>query len=774
MKLHWAAPVFFVLILAASAVPFVGYYYLGLASEYRFRNFTHLAAVDTLDDFLDSRPVMRSEDVEIARKRVLVARAQAVWCLQTLSEWEKQLFKMLGAAEALEICASDIATADTALGVLDVMTNSTQPAAEGKSLFALGLEVKSLAEDLRKDSLAFQPYVSVIETKVTQAVKIGTVAFGLAVSAIAFWLIRKLGEAHRAREKEARKVFELATIAERTNDSILLTDPEGVTTWANSAFSKLSGYSPEEIIGKRPGDVLQGKMTAQHTRRRISQALAEIRPIKCEILNLARDGRPYWIDLSISPLNDSQGKLNGFVAISSDISERRQQLEALENAKREIEHQALHDALTQLPNRRAFDAALSQRHSETGDVAVLRIDLDHFKYVNDTQGHEAGDHVLVTVAGIMLEEIGSDDIPARLGGDEFAVLMGAGREMPEAEDLGRRLLNRIRAPMSYEGKVVQVGASFGAASTKGGLLDKDGLMVGADAALYQAKEAGRNRVHLYSPALHQEINERLSLSEALVGAIAEQEFVPFYHPQIDAKTMRVTGVETLVRWPSKQFGLVMPDTFMPVAERLTLVDDIDAIVLQKAVSEIAEIRKAGFGPEKVSFNVTSSRLQDPSLLKIVQQLELGTLKLSFEVLESVLIEEQSNRFHESVSAFREIGIGIEIDDFGSGHASIAGLMSLLPDVLKIDRKLVKEVVTVPVQRSIVSSVIDIARAMGVSVTAEGVETIEHADILTQIGVDTLQGFFFAKPLSGPDLETFLFDFGHNLHEVAGNDGRRTG
>ena len=514
------------------------------------------------------------------------------------------------------------------------------------------------------------------------------------VLVIAFAVFAALGRAaivepHQRLARQKKYLAELAAVAERANDAIIVTDIKGLVTWTNPAFEKLSGYTMAEIHGRKPGDILQGPETDPDHISLMRAALLSVEPVKLELLNYRKDGSSYWLSIGISPLRNEDGESYGFVSIAHDVTQERVQRDAIIKAKQEIEYQALHDPLTGLPNRRALNLALKDRKATNPDDAtIVRIDLDHFKYVNDTLGHEAGDFVLCAVADILREETKSGDLPVRVGGDEFVILLGPGDTSTVGETVAERMLDRIRQPKTFEGKTVRVGASFGIASTHDGLLPIDSLTIGADAALYEAKDMGRDRVRLYTPTLHDTVIGRRTLALEIRRAIANREFVPYFQPQFDAQTHEIVGVETLARWHSPTLGIMHPAQFLPIAEQLSVVDDMDAIIFDKAVVEISGLKDLGITIPKVSFNVTAQRIQNPKIYDILTSLPDGAPRIGFEVLESVLVEEQSDLFTFSLDRIRDTGVCIEIDDFGSGHASVVGLMHLRPDIMKIDQRLV--------------------------------------------------------------------------------------
>jgi diguanylate cyclase (GGDEF)-like protein/PAS domain S-box-containing protein len=612
------------------------------------------------------------------------------------------------------------------------------------------LDNANLAVVLIPDTAATSQAAQAVLTNVAGAV-------GLVLTA-AFALFAALGrraliEPHKKLERQKQSMSELAAIAERANDSIMVCDLNARIVWTNPAFERLTGYSSVDIIGKSPFKLLHGPDTDRKTAAAIIEAAKARVPIKTEILNYTIHGHPHWVSITVSPLRDEKGEFFRFATIANDVTEARRQRDAIISAKKEIEHQALHDPLTGLPNRRALDAAIQER---TGHGATLiRIDLDHFKYINDTLGHEAGDFALCEVARILREETSEADLPVRVGGDEFVIFMGQGKGIDDAEALAEQILVRIREPKIQGSKTIRFGASFGVASTQDDLLTLDQLIVGADAALYEAKDMGRNRVRRYSKDLHHQVLDRRSLAREIRLAIAREEFVPYFQPQFCARTRAIVGVETLVRWASPTLGLVMPDKFLPVARQLSAIEDIDGIIFEKALRDIDFLNRQGFDIPKVSFNVTAERVSNPDLFTAVLKHQVGRPKIAFEILESVLIEDQSELFRFSLDRLREMGVSIEVDDFGSGHASILGLMHLMPDVMKIDKELVLPITESDTALGLMRQVVGMADLMGLKITAEGVETLEHADILADLGCDTLQGYAFTKPLSTDDLATFL-------------------
>jgi len=764
MRLTIILPLFALLLAASTATSFLGYRYLSLASEYRAQNFLHYSETQEFLSLLKDRPILQESDLLRATGHVRAAHAAARWCLDVLSPFETRAFPWLGAGRALEICKSDLETSARALSALESYSDPEISRGSGTA-FAIGLSLMALATEMEANSLAFRPYVSVIEAKIRRTVRLGTLAAASGLGLIFLLLSRELIRAYHLKVKQAKEVAELAAIAERATDSILVTDIDGRVTWVNPAFEAMSGYSLDQMRGSKPGDVLQGPDTDRTVVRAIGESIRHRRPIKREILNYSSSGEPYWVMLSIAPLESDRGEHYGFVAISSNITTDRAQREAIVAAHDEIRYQALHDPLTELPNRRALDMALKDREGSGDGITIVRIDLDHFKYVNDTMGHDAGDLVLREVGRILRAETKEDDLPARVGGDEFVILLRPGGLAGDGVVIAERMLTRIRAPMSYGNKTIQVGASFGVASSADGILPAQEVIMGADAALYDAKESGRNRIRPYTPDLHASVLARRSMARELRRAVALEEFEPHFHPQFDARTREMVGVETLARWKSGKLGFLKPDLFLPVAQRLSMIEEIDDIIFRKAIGHVTRLNEMGLSIGKVALNVTAQRVQEPDVLRMVQDLRSKDFRIAFEVLESVLIEEQSDVFQFGLDRLRDVGVSIEIDDFGSGHASIIGLMQLRPDAMKVDRRLVHRITTDRQSRDVLRSIVGIAQSLDLTVIAEGVETLEHAGILTELGCHVLQGFAFCQPMDVHDLELFLAAYRPQPHDL---------
>ena len=428
----------------------------------------------------------------------------------------------------------------------------------------------------------------------------------------------------------------------------------------------------------------------------------------------------------------------------------------LESAKGRIEHNALHDPLTGLPNRRYLDQVLENLSAvgEGSGAALLHIDLDRFKQINDTLGHSAGDAMLVHAARVLETNVRKTDFVARVGGDEFVVLCLASPTNADLSGLAGRIIEEMRKPVSYDGHQCRFGVSIGIAVEQGEEADPKRLMVNADIALYRAKSRGRSRHEFFTEALQAEIVGTKRMADEILNALERHEFIAYYQPQVDARTFEIAGVEALARWKHPRRGLLSPGYFLKTAEELNVVSSIDRLILEEALADFRRWKESGLPIPRISVNVSARRLQDGELISALRQLDIPRNAVSFELVESIFLDDNDDLITWNVNQVKELGIDVEIDDFGTGYASIVSLQKLKPRRLKIDRQLVMPIVSSVKQRKLIESIIEIGKSLDIEIVAEGVETMQHAAILKDIGCDYLQGFAFAKPMSAREMAQF--------------------
>lgn len=427
-------------------------------------------------------------------------------------------------------------------------------------------------------------------------------------------------------------------------------------------------------------------------------------------------------------------------------------------AKRE-KHRAQHDLLTGLLNRRGLKNAvqgLLHQHAskEKPFLSLYQIDLDNFKQINDGFGHGAGDALLIKVARKLEEFALHSGVVARIGGDEFVVAMIA-TDPSEGEVFLSQFQSFSRQPFRYEGKLLKFGASIGVTNTQVSGHQFDSLLLDGDVALYEAKRRGRNCVFVYSKELRDQIFEARQLEEDVKRALKDREFEPFFQTQHDASTGEIVGAEVLARWCHPEKGVCFPGTFMPLMENMGLVAELDTQIFEKTILFLREQEAQGLNLKKVSINLSYERLMDLKLREQVDSLPELTTKLAFEIVESVVFDDFSDEELSTIDYLRQKGLMIEVDDFGTGHASIIALTSLRPDMVKIDRALIAPLSQHPEQLSLIRSIVDMAHGLGIQTLAEGVERPEEFGPLRSAGVDVFQGYAFSRPVSAEEFRASL-------------------
>lgn len=482
-----------------------------------------------------------------------------------------------------------------------------------------------------------------------------------------------------------------------------------------------------------------------------------------EMRNIRAIGRYYEDGEGVARILGVNWDVSADVALTEDLKRAKSLTEArnaeLEAAKGRIEHNSLHDSLTDLPNRRYLDDVLT-RHATLcamsgGSAALLHIDLDRFKQINDTLGHAAGDAMLVHASNILKYCVRKSDFVARIGGDEFVVVCLSQGCNDDLARLADRIIEDMRRPVFYEGHECRFGVSVGIATEAGPVVDPQRLMINADIALYRAKSRGRNRHEFFTDVLQAEIVRNKQIADDILSGLERAEFTAYYQPQFNARTLDIVGVEALVRWHHPGAGMLAPNAFLAIAEELNVVATIDAMILDQTLAHLADWRAAGLAIPRASVNVSSRRLHDENLINGLRKLDIPPATISFELVESIYLDESDEIVSWNIDQIKDLGIDIEIDDFGTGYASIVSLLKLSPRRLKIDRQLVIPITGSRGQRQLVSSIVDIGKSLGVEIIAEGVETMEHARLLADLGCDVLQGYALARPMSASEIEAFV-------------------
>ncbi len=558
----------------------------------------------------------------------------------------------------------------------------------------------------------------------------------------------------RKRAEDRLRLLESAV--ENANDTIVITDadlgrPGPRIVYVNPAYTRMTGYAAKEVIGGSPR-ISQGPDTDADVRVRLRQTLEQGRIFRGENVNYRKDGTAYDVELHIAPIHDLAGRTTHFVSVQRDVTERKR-------AERELERLALYDALTGLPNRGLFhdrlELAIAGASREGSPLALLMVDLDHFKEVNDTFGHPAGDVLLQQVAGRLRAEVRAIDTVARFGGDEYAVLLPEATAASAAK-VAQKLLTALERPFTVEAQTVGIGAGVGISMYPDHGEDADVLLRHADIAMYAAKGSGGGHA-IYSPDQDQSSPGRLARVAELRQAIDAGALVLHYQPIVSLTTGRVTGIEALARWPHPEHGLIPPMEFILLAERTGLIRPLTEWVLGTAVRQCAAWQQAGH-TIPVAVNVSMRNLLDPELPNTIARLlasaRLKPSLLRLEITESVMMADPA-RTMAVVERFRETGVLVDIDDFGTGYSSLAYLQRLPVDVVKIDRSFVGQMTTDEDSAVIVRSMVGLAHSLGLGVVAEGVEDGETWDQLATVGCDEAQGHYLSPPLAASELDRWL-------------------
>jgi len=553
-------------------------------------------------------------------------------------------------------------------------------------------------------------------------------------------------------DREAEEKLELAaTVFEHSREGIMICAPDGRLMSVNRAFTTITGHPEEEVLGRTPG-VLRSGIHEPDFYRAMWDALREHGHWQGEIWNRRKSGELYPEWLAITEVRNKAGELTHRVGIFSDIAERKA-------SEEQIRHLAQHDLLTRLPNRLLLtdrvEMALARSERNGAHVALLFIDLDRFKLVNDSLGHETGDQVLQIVAERLSGALRLSDTVSRQGGDEFIVLL---TEVEEVEDVGRvaaKLLAEIARPCRIGGHELVLSASIGIVTAPENGRDMTTLLRNADAAMYAAKAAGRNRYQFFSEEMNARTLERLELERELRFALERDELFLVYQPQVDLASGRVTGVEALARWRHRDLGFVPPARFIPVAEESGLILALGEWVLRAACRQRAAWKRRGVLDVPVAVNVAPHQFRQSgfleTVLRIVEEEGLAAEDVELEVTESAVMSGADAMVGRLTELSRH-GLRLAIDDFGTGYSSLSYLRRFPIHRLKIDRSFVQDLPHDPGAAAIASAIVGMGHSLGLSVLAEGVETPEQADFLREVRCQDAQGYLFCAPAEPDELE----------------------
>jgi diguanylate cyclase (GGDEF)-like protein/PAS domain S-box-containing protein len=547
------------------------------------------------------------------------------------------------------------------------------------------------------------------------------------------------------------------------NEAIISNAGEGIVVYDRDLNYVVWNRFMEEMTGMPASDVI-GRNALElfpHIREQGLEPLLRLAVTGKDVASadirfyIPATGRTGWTSSVYRPYRNAAGEIVGVISLIRDITSRRR-------AEEQVEYQALHDVLTDLGNRNLFHdhlalaLAVAQRRNRI--VAVFFLDLDHFKLINDSLGHNFGDNLLKAIARRLRGCVRKADTVARIGGDEFAIILQDMERNEDAADLARKIVSVVAEPIDLDGQRLHVTTSIGVSLFPHDGTDPDMLLKNADNAMYRAKAEGRNTYQLCTPEMRRWVEDRLILENGLHRALQNGEFLLHYQPEVDLETLRVNGMEALLRWNDPERGLLPPGSFIPLAEERGLIVQIGEWVLRESCRQARKFQEMGFPHFRVSVNLSARQFRDPNLMNAIngalEESGLDPQCLELEITESVAMSdvEQSLRI---LNALRLRGISIAIDDFGTGHSSLSYLKRFTLDALKIDRMFITDLASADGDQAIVASIIRLAHGLRLRVIAEGVEKEEQLGFLRDNGCESVQGFLFSYPLSAADFGRLL-------------------
>lgn len=559
-------------------------------------------------------------------------------------------------------------------------------------------------------------------------------------------------------QKETERHLRLySEVFSHVGEGIMITDADNRIIEVNDAVVRMTGYSRDELIGNEPGSLKSG-LHEPAFYEKLWQTLRESGCWQGEIFDRSRDGRVIPLLESISEVRDSNGEVTHHIALMTDIT-------SLKETQTRLDFLAHHDALTELPNRLLFNDrlrhAIEHARREGHSLALLFIDLDRFKNINDSLGHQVGDMLLIEAAQRLRTLVRRADTLARLGGDEFVILMEAATTPLAAVNFADKVVESIKQPFTVAGMELHIGCSIGITIFPEDGEDATSLLKNADAAMYRAKEAGRDGHMRYSAELSEAMRHKMELDNALRSAVRLGDFELHYQPIMDIVQGKVVACEALIRWQGGPENARTPDIFIPVAEETRLIVPLGEWVLREALGRQRAWRDAGLELAYVSVNISAVQLAQPDFIDRVTALlaEAGVhgSELQIEMTENVLMAD-IELCARVLAQLRQRGVRVAIDDFGTGYSSLAYLKQLPIDNLKIDRSFVRDIPGDASDCAIAAAIIGLARTLGLDAIAEGIETREQQDYLARVGCEKVQGYLHARPMPATEFEGFVKSF----------------
>ncbi|WP_188738209.1 EAL domain-containing protein [Shewanella inventionis] len=557
-----------------------------------------------------------------------------------------------------------------------------------------------------------------------------------------------------AQKQAEEQALTLSQAIEQSPISMILTDTDSKIEYVNAAFERTSGYSAAEVIGQ-PTSMLKSGLTPKSLYTELWQAIADGNAWQGELQNRKKNGDIFWEHAHIAPIFDNAGVTKHYLALKQDVTQYKQQEE-------KILHQAHYDSLTGLPNRLlSLDRLahmLKQAKQANNQIAVLFLDLDDFKKVNDTLGHSVGDELLIQAATRLQNTVRSDDVVGRLGGDEFIILLSDIHQQADIEIAADKLLQQFYTPFKLGSRELVSTISIGIARYPNSSVDAKELLRQADAAMYHSKEQGRNTYTFFTHKMNNDMHRRLQLEEQLRNALKNNKLEVYFQPLVDIRNRNIVGAEALLRWHNPELGNVSPDEFIPIAEQTGLIIPIGQFVIEQAFSASHHWQSHFMSQFKIAINVSPKQFREDKfvdlLTSLLAQYHINPSSVELEVTEGVLLS-GDQIINSNLSAINDIGVSISMDDFGTGYSSLSYLRSYPFDTLKVDKSFINDITVDPGDLELVGAAIAMGHGLNLSVVAEGIETEEQYQLLSALKCDYGQGYLFSKPLPKAEFEALL-------------------
>jgi diguanylate cyclase (GGDEF)-like protein/PAS domain S-box-containing protein len=581
----------------------------------------------------------------------------------------------------------------------------------------------------------------------------------------------------------------LESVVVNAKDAILITEAEPIDqpgpriVYCNPAFLATTGFDASDVIGMTPR-ILQSAETSREALDQIRDALAQWHPVEVELINVRKDGSKFWVQLSIVPVANERGWFTHWVSVQRDISERKEaellvrqaqvdrdakialetRLLERERIEQELSYAAFHDDLTSLHNRAYLMSRLLNLFN-TDDVrpmpaaTVLFLDLDRFKFVNDSLGHTAGDHLLKVVARRLERCVRDGDVFARVGGDEFAILLAQGSSAADAVEIAQHVVSQLGLPVMIDGQDIFTSCSLGIVTADASHASPEDLLRDADVAMYAAKKQGRGRWATFAPSMRKNAVDALIMQSALKKAVVHNEFYVVYQPIYNVKTGEISGVEALVRWLHADLGNVPPDVFIPVAEDIGVIHELGHWVMTQACQELQRWKQEfPWLQLHLNVNVSGIELNRPGYIAQVEGVlaaaGMAAEDLQIEITESVFLH-QPDAIAKVLEALRRLNIRIALDDFGTGYSSLGYIDRYPLDAIKIDRSFVSRMMAFDRSDAIVRSILSLGRTLNLDITAEGVESLAQLHRLKEMECPFVQGYLLSPPVRAEEVSALL-------------------